>query len=105
MARIRLTLVGFGLWALGFGWLKAQGAQGAGPLESGFFDGRTHPAIAYDVRPSDDAVARLDRALQAGETRLEFEPDSGYLRALLRTLQIDTDTQLAVFSKTSLQSP
>jgi len=102
MARVRLILVGFGLWALGFGWLKAQ-APGA--LESTFFDGRTHPAIAYDVRPADDAVARLDRAIQAGETRLEFEPGSGYLRALLRTLQIDPDTQLAVFSKTSLQSP
>jgi hypothetical protein len=30
MARVRLILIGFGLWALGFGWLKAQGA---GPLE------------------------------------------------------------------------
>ncbi|HEV8394629.1 MAG TPA: hypothetical protein VGQ37_10160 [Vicinamibacterales bacterium] len=89
------------MWALGFGWLSAQGP---GALESTFFEGRTHPAIAYDLRPADDAVARLDRALEAGEAKLEFEPGSGYLRSLLRTLQIDPDTQLAVFSKTSLQS-
>jgi len=104
MARVHLTLVGFGLWALGFGWLEAQEAQGAGGMESTFFDGRTHPAIGYGVRPSDDAVARLNRALEAGEARLEFEPGSGYLRPLLRSLQIDPDTQMAVFSKTSLQS-
>ena len=101
MARVRLILVGFGLWALGFGWLSAQGQ---GPLESTFFEGRSHPAIAYGVRPADDAIARLDRALNAGEARLEFEPGSGYLRSLLRVLQIDPDTQLVVFSKTSLQS-
>ena len=101
MARIRLILVGFGLWALGFGWLRAQDAQGM----DAFFEGRTHPAIAYGVRPSDDAVARLDRGLESGETRLDFEPGSGYLRPLLRALQIDPDTQMAVFSKTSLQSP
>jgi hypothetical protein len=107
MARIRLTLAGLRPWALGLG-LWAFGislwAQGSGALESTFFEGRLHPAIAYDVRPADDAVARLGRALDAGEARLEFEPASGYLRALLQALQIGTDTQLAVFSKTSLQS-
>jgi hypothetical protein len=104
VARLRLILVGFGLWALGFGWLKAQAARDAGSMEATFFDGRAHPAIGYGVGPSDDAVARLDRALDSGEARLEFEPGAGYLRGLLRALQIDTDTQLAVFSKTSLQS-
>ena len=101
MARIRLTLVGFGLWALGFGWLQAQGS---GQLESTFFDGASHPAIGYGVRPPDDPVARLARAIEAGEVRLEFERGSGYLRSLLRALDIDADTQLAVFSRTSLQS-
>jgi hypothetical protein len=88
-----------GLWAGALGvW-----AQGAG-LETTFFDGVSHPAIGYGVRPTDDAVARLDRALATGATRLEFDSGSGYLRALLRALDVNTDTQLAVFSKTSLQS-
>jgi hypothetical protein len=73
-------------------------------MESSYFDGRTHPSIDYEGRPSADAVAQLDKALAAGSARLEFEPGSGYLRSLLRTLQIDPDTQMAVFSKTSLQS-
>jgi len=104
MAGIRLILVGFGLWALGFGWLQAQAARDQGPMESTYFEGRTHPTIDYGVRPADDVIAQLDTALQAGSARLEFEPGSGYLRSLLRTLQIDPDTQMAVFSKTSLQS-
>lgn len=73
-------------------------------MESSYFEGRTHPTIEYGARPADDAIAKLDEALQAGRARLEFEPGSGYLRSLLRTLQIDPDTQMAVFSKTSLQS-
>ena len=73
-------------------------------METTFFEGRAHPAIEYGIRPSNDAVARLDRALQSGEAKLDFEPGSGYLRPLLRALQIDADTQIAVFSKTSLQS-
>jgi hypothetical protein len=101
MGRIRLILAGFGLWALGFGWLWAQGSG----LESTFFDGTSHPAIGYGLRPADDAVERLDAALQRGQVRLDYDSRSGYLPALLRALDIHTDTQLAVFSKTSLQSP
>jgi hypothetical protein len=104
MARIRLTLVShwplaIGLWA-GASWLSAQGTG----LETTFFDGASHPAIGYGLRPADDAVARLDGALQSGEVRLEYDSRSGYLPALLRALDVNTDTQLAVFSRTSLQS-
>ena len=104
MARIRLILVGFGVWALGFGWLTAQGSGQSGQLDTTFFDGASHPAIGYGVRPADDPVARLDAALDAGQAPLEFESGSGYLRSVLRALDIDADTQLAVFSRTSLQS-
>jgi hypothetical protein len=93
--------LGLGLWALGFGWLEAQGT---GSIESTFFDGVAHPAIGYGVRPADDPVARLAEALGTGKAQLEFDRGSGYLRSLLRALDVDTDTQLAVFSRTSLQS-
>ena len=101
MARFRLILVAAWLSALGFSWLQARGGQ----VDTSFFDGTTHPEIAYHVRPADDPVARLGRALESGTVRLDYEPGSGYLRALLRALDIDVDTQLAVFSKTSLQAP
>jgi hypothetical protein len=89
-------------WALGVGWLSAEGS---GQIETSFFDGTSHPAIAYTFRAPDDPVARLGRALDAGTATLVYEPGSGYLRALLRALDIQVDTQLAVFSKTSLQAP
>ena len=112
MGRIRVTRAGLrpwtvGLWTLALGlWTFSLGlrAQSAGPFESSFFDGASHPAIRYDTQPPDDPVARLARALEAGQARLEFDNGSGYLRSLLRALDIETDTQLAVFSRTSLQS-
>ena len=102
MARLRLILAGSGLWALAFGWLSAQGS---GQIETSFFDGTNHPVIAYNQRQRQDSVARLKGMVEAGQTALAYEPVSGYLRALLRALDIGVDTQLAVFSKTSLQAP
>jgi hypothetical protein len=61
-----------------------------------------HPAIGYDG-PATDRVARLNRRVQAGETRLEFEERSGYLRSLLTALDIPIESQIALFSGTSLQ--
>jgi hypothetical protein len=49
-------------------------------------------------------AARLERALETGAVRLDYDSRSGYLPSLLRALDIDRDTQLAVFSRTSLQS-
>ncbi len=62
-----------------------------------------HPAIGYNS-PSSDRVAQLNRRLQAGETRLEFEQRSGYLRSLLGALDIPIESQVALFSGTSLQA-
>jgi hypothetical protein len=103
LTRVRLWPLACGLWvlAVGFGWLQAQGP---GPIETSFFDGASHPIIAYGVRPPDDPVARLARALASGQARFDYDSQSGYLPALLRALDIDVDTQLAVFSRTSLQS-
>ncbi|MBX7200757.1 MAG: hypothetical protein K1X51_15410 [Rhodospirillaceae bacterium] len=64
-----------------------------------------HPAIGYLTRGTDDAVARLDQALADGKAGLAFDPRSGYLRALLAALKVPEDSQLLVFSRTSLQRP
>jgi hypothetical protein len=96
-------LLAVGLWAA-TGWLHAQGTAGAGALESAFFDGVAHEAIGYWRHPTGDPVARLAAALAAGTARLDYEDGAGYLRPLLRALDVNADTQLAVFSKTSLQS-
>lgn len=64
-----------------------------------------HPAVGYFTRGADDAVAHLDQALAGGKARLAFDPKSGYLRALLAALKVPEDSQLLVFSRTSLQRP
>ena len=63
----------------------------------------SHPAIGYPGE-SNDRVARLNRKLQSGEIQLEFEERTGYLRSLLAALDIPIDSQVALFSGTSLQA-
>ena len=46
----------------------------------------------------------LNRKLQSGEVRLEFEERTGYLRSLLAALDVPIESQIVVFSGTSLQS-
>jgi hypothetical protein len=62
-----------------------------------------HPAIGYDTRPVNDAVAQLNRKIQSGQAQLKFEGVQGYLRSLLHALDIPIESQMVVFSKTSLQ--
>src|ERR671910_868822 len=62
-----------------------------------------HPAIGYNG-PTSDPVAALNRKIQAGESSLAFEERTGYLRSLLAALDIPVESQIALFSGTSLQS-
>ncbi|MEZ5402532.1 MAG: hypothetical protein R2729_22845 [Bryobacteraceae bacterium] len=63
-----------------------------------------HPAIDYwNARPN-DAVAQLQQRLESGETKLEHDPQFGYLPAVLRALAVPVSSQALVFSKTSFQA-
>lgn len=62
-----------------------------------------NPAVAYSTTEPTDAVARLQRALDAGEATLDFEATHGYLQSVLRALQVPVSSQALVFSKTSFQ--
>jgi hypothetical protein len=62
-----------------------------------------HPAIDYATRATSDRVGRLAGALNRGETTLTYERPAGYLRAVLRALEISPESQLLVFSKTGVQ--
>lgn len=59
--------------------------------------------IRYSQAKPDNRVSRLIERVAAGETKLEHEEHFGYLRALLSALDVPTDSQMLVFSKTSLQ--
>jgi hypothetical protein len=62
-----------------------------------------HPAIEYATRPTNDAVAQLNRKIQDGQVQLKFEGVQGYLRSVLEALDIPVESQMVVFSKTSLE--
>jgi hypothetical protein len=64
-----------------------------------------HPAIQYADARLEDPVARLDRRLQSGQAKLDFDPNgTGYLPSILKNLGINVDSQALVFSKTSFQA-
>src|ERR1043166_10013999 len=50
-----------------------------------------------------DAVAALQKTIDAGEASLAFDKDRGYLPAVLRALDVPVSSQGLVFSRTSLQ--
>lgn len=62
-----------------------------------------HEAIGYAHATPDDAVARLQKRIDAGEVKLDFDPDHGYLPAVLKALNVPVSSQGLVFSRTSLQ--
>jgi hypothetical protein len=74
---------------------KAQVYEGNLPLD--------HPAIQYGQEPANDPVARLARALELGESRLDFDERHSYLPSVLDQLRVRSDSQTLVFSKTSVQ--
>jgi hypothetical protein len=84
--------------ALGAVSALAQLSDTAGPALD-------HPAINYNFTPVQDPVAVLNRKLDQGQAQLKFDGPSGYLRSVLAALNVPIESQIAVFSKTSLQAP
>jgi hypothetical protein len=101
VTRIRTRWPGFliAVLACALGYAAVARAQ----LGDEPFDAIDHPAIAYTTAPLTDPVTRLARRIQSGDVTLAFDGQSGYLRALLDALKIPVSSQMAVFSKTSLQ--
>ena len=62
------------------------------------------PAIAYATEPATDPVAVLNREIEAGKVRLRFDGEQGYLRSALDALGVPIESQMVVFSKTSVQA-
>jgi hypothetical protein len=77
-------------------------AVALGDIGGLFEAGLQHQAIQYYTRPVTDPVHELDRKIQNGEAHLKFDGNGGYLRSLLELLNVPVESQLLVFSKTSL---
>jgi hypothetical protein len=63
-----------------------------------------HPAIGFATIPLSDPVSQLSRKIEQGKVQLAFDPVTGYLPAALKALDIPLESQMAVFSKTSVQA-
>jgi hypothetical protein len=61
------------------------------------------PPIEYTRSTPDNRVSTLEARIDRREASLRHERGFGYLRDLLKQLDIRDDTQMLVFSKTSLQ--
>ena len=60
-------------------------------------------AIRYRQSQPDDAIARLQKEIDAGHIHLTSNGRQGVLLSLLKQLKIPVESQLLVFSKTSFQ--
>jgi hypothetical protein len=61
------------------------------------------PPVNYGQEVSQDPVAQLIRKMAAGEAKLEYDQRLGWLPSILKSLDVDPESQVLVFSKTSLQ--
>ena len=95
-------------YALGAAALLAGGAllaDQAGVTEVNTLVPTDDPAISYFDLETNDPVARLNKKLEAGEVTLDYQENGlGYLPSILKALNVNPDSQVMVFSKTSFQA-
>src|SRR5947199_9937211 len=92
----RKTLVGLAAVIAAYGFADFEGSYIL-PLD--------HAAIQYNKAPVTDRVAALQQQLREGKVKLAFDAQHGYLKAVLKALNVPVSSQVLVFSKTSFQAP
>lgn len=76
---------------------------GGGRPGSARADDLEREPIRYSSTAAQNVISRLEGRLGAGKARLAHEESFGYLRSLLRELNVPQSSQTLVFSKTSFQ--
>lgn len=76
----------------------SQGRTGA------FDQSINHPAIKYLTADTDTVVDRLNQRLRDGSAKLVFEEKTGYLKSVLDLLHVPVESQVMVYTQTSLQA-
>jgi hypothetical protein len=61
------------------------------------------PAPQEDTVALPEAIANLQRRIDSGKAKLEFDEPQGYLASLLKNLNIPVSSQTLIFSKSSAQ--
>ena len=65
---------------------------------------RDYPQIGYSSLTPTDRVQKLGQLLETQKDILQFENENGYLKSILSELNISTNSQTLVFSKTSINA-
>src|ERR1700691_2746746 len=84
------------------GWLCLSASGQIAVKNQGYVPFSEQP-IDYRSENLTDPVALLQKRLDRGEVKLDYEPKHGYLKSVLDRLAIPIDSQTLVFSKTSFQ--
>jgi len=88
----------------GLAALAAGAVIFADRLEDTFYVPLDDPAIQY-AGPVSDPIAQLEKQLESGKAKLDYGPNNwGYLPSILKKLDINIDSQVLVFSRTSIQN-
>ncbi len=66
-------------------------------------DGIEREPINYKTAQAENVVTALQKRIAAGQVKLTFAEDHGYLPSLLKELNVPQSSQILVFSKTSFQ--
>jgi len=61
--------------------------------------------VSYSQPETENALNRLQAAINSGKTELLYDDDSGYLPEVLKRLDISSSSQMLTFLKSSLQRP
>ena len=61
--------------------------------------------INYSTATVTDAISKLQKQIDSGKIRLKYDEKHGYLKSVLKHLNIPHSSQSLVFSKTSFQRP
>ncbi|MEO8257458.1 MAG: hypothetical protein ABI868_08945 [Acidobacteriota bacterium] len=107
--RFRVAFVlGLGLWCVAARWPAQVTTPLSAPLSAqggGMFLGSTEDlAIKYATAPLDNPVVAVNQKLADGTIRLTLDGRGGYLQSALQAFDIPIESQLLVFSPTSLQA-
>jgi hypothetical protein len=93
------------LLALLVAWVLALPAQAQIAVQNQGYIPYSDPPISYRSNNLSDPVALLEKQLEQGKASLAYEEGHGYLKSVLRLLEVPVDSQTLVFSKTSFQYP
>ena len=64
-----------------------------------------HPQIKYLTADTDTVVDRANKRLLDGSAKLVFDEKTGYLKPVLDLLDVPVESQVMVYTQTSLQAP